>query len=476
MSRTSFARVAATAVLAAVVSATASLVAPRPCAADDVLVLQNGREIRGRVVEDRPDAVKIDIGGGKMTFRRDQIREVRLERAAEAAGGTAGEPTELGTDPAARREETAVLYVDGERAGTRTVRATRLPDGFLFEEEIRLVDAAGAQRLELRTTERDDLQFRPLTFQVRETDAAGTPRTFSGEVRGGRVHLTYAKGGEKEKREVPAGDDVRFPFAAREMFLRETKALGGRFAATVFDFRDATLREITYREGGVRPIRVEDRETEARIVVRRRGDRTEREWIGPDGTAVLAELDGPAMLAVATTRKQAARPDDGAAPRAAAAGSFARMRHVDPVGGWRIDKPDATWTFERAGAAASGVVLAVRNEPLSASVEVSTDLSSQRTKVEDAAEAFERSCRAASPDFEVVKDGWLDRDGLRSWRIEATATTDGRPMRTLARVIVRDGRAWRLVATAPAAGFEALRAELESVLDSFVVAARPADK
>src|SRR5205085_1445732 len=122
--------------------------------------------------------------------------------------------------------------------------------------------------------------FLPLSFQVRESSGESEHRMAIGEVRGGRLFLTTAKAGEKTQKDdaLPA-PDARFPFATREMFLRETKALDGRLAAKVFDTRDDRWREVNYAEGGKKPVDENGRPTTLRVVLRKRGDVAEREWI-----------------------------------------------------------------------------------------------------------------------------------------------------------------------------------------------------
>lgn len=441
------------------------LLAAFAAAADDVVVLKNGREIHGRIVEERPDLVKIDVGGGKMTYRRDQVEEVRREPE------TAPAPTgpERATDPEARREEHGLVYLGGERVGTRVFRASRLPDGYLFEEELRVFDADGKPKQEIRSNERADLQLRPLSFQVRETSPGKEPSSFSGEVRSGRLWITTAKAGDRVKQDVAAPDDMRFPFAARELFLRESKPLSGVLDAQVFDTRDGVMRAFSYREGGMRPLRMEGTSLEARVIVRRRGtDRVEREWIAPDGTAVLAELNGPGMLVIATTKGAVERLRTGDSDRVTGADSAARTQYVDKERGWRIEKPDPTWTFEKPDVPGTGALLVVRNEPIFTTVDVMTDPDAPKTvTVEAAAEALQRLCRSVAPDFKVARDGWIDRGEERIYWMEATATTKGEPTRTLARVLVHGGRVYRILAACPAKAFDVLRPELDKIVESF---------
>src|SRR6185295_5221661 len=108
------------------------------------------------------------------------------------------------------------------------------------------------------TTEKCDPDFNPQSFQVRETSGESEHRMVQGEVRGGRLYVTSVKRGEKTLRDdALPNPDSRFPFAARELFLRETKALGGKLSMKVFDLKDELWRTTSYAEGGDKPV-VED--------------------------------------------------------------------------------------------------------------------------------------------------------------------------------------------------------------------------
>src|SRR5437870_5754527 len=93
--------------------------------ADDVLVLTNGREVRGTVVEDTDAGVRLEIAGGKMFYPRKLIREVRRGAAETKTETPPAEPA----GPAETREEYALVYDDGRRVGTRTFHASKVPEG-----------------------------------------------------------------------------------------------------------------------------------------------------------------------------------------------------------------------------------------------------------------------------------------------------------------------------------------------------------
>ncbi|MCG3135683.1 MAG: hypothetical protein HMLKMBBP_03415 [Planctomycetes bacterium] len=447
-------------------------------AAEDVLVLENGREIRGRIVSETDAAVKIDIGGGTMTFKRAQIAEVKRENAGlpEAAGAPVAPDADLTTV----REEHAILYREGERAGVRVVRCRKEPDGYLFEEERVWFDAKGAAAREVRSSERCDLHFRPLSFQSRETETKdGKPvhRTLSGEFRSGRLFLLQAVDGDRLKWDEAVPPDPRLPLGARELFLRESTALAGVLDAQVFDPSTRKWTAVSYREGGMKKARVGDKVGDVRVVARKRGSVGETEWVGGDLVAWNSEVEGAAVRAIAAPADAVARLRTGDAERVTGQDSAAKTRYADRERGFSIGKPDPSWTFEKPAARAAaglaspggGALLVVRNEPVFATVDVMLDPSARAdVTVERAAESLQRACRAVAEDFRVDRDGWIERAGRRVYWMEATATTKGEKTRTLARVtIAPDLKVYRLLAACPESAFAALRPDFEKILDSF---------
>ena len=68
------------------------------------------------------------------------------------------------------------------------------------------------------------------------------------------MRVTVMKDGDKKQEDGALPPDARLPFAARELFLRETKALSGRLDAPVYDTRDQRWRPTSYSEGGHKPV------------------------------------------------------------------------------------------------------------------------------------------------------------------------------------------------------------------------------
>jgi hypothetical protein len=432
--------------------------------AEDVIVLDNGREARGRIVEESDSGVRLDIGGGKMFYARARIREVRRDAApAEKPAAAQPEPT------AAEREEYALLYDDGRRVGTRTLRVAAGLEGFRFDEEIVVLDEKGAPLRQIRTTERDDVNLRPVSFQVRESSGETNHTLVVGEVRGGRLYLTSSKDGERrqEDRAVPA--DGRFAFGARELFLRESKALGGAADASVYDVREMRWRPVSYCEAGTKLLDEQGAPLTVRVLQRKRGELVEREWIDERLVTRMAELDGEKLRAMASTADVVGRVKRGDVDKVTGPDSSARVRYADAEQGFRIAKPDPSWTFEEP-AGGQGALVVIRNAPLFATVDVLRDLSAPAdVTLERGSESLQRQCRAAAADFRVVKDGFQGEGAARSYWLEASATTKGEKTRTLARLVVQKGRVFRLLAACPAAAFDALRPDFEKILSSFAL-------
>lgn len=453
-----------------VVASVLIAIAAGPAAfAEDTIVLTNGNEVRGRIVSEDEDAVKIDIGGGKMTFRRSQIAEVRREKPPEATPGAA--PVDAAENLAPARDEHAVLYTDGARSGTLTTRVRRETQAFVVESERAEFGPAGDIVRTVRTIERSDLEFRPVSLSVRTTEILGGKESFrsvAAEVRSGRIYVTTTIDGERSKSEAACPAEPRFAGAGREMFLRRSRALGGRFEASVFD--PATLRfaSVTWVEGGVRPVVVAGKSDTVRVVRRVRDGATGDEWVRPDLTTLLSDLDGGTTRALGSDARTVTLLRSGASDAAAALDAAARTTWRDDDARWTIRKPDPSWTFGSPASRADGRRLAVRNEATKALVEVSLDpLADARTTPQRAAESLQKGLRTSLEELRPEKDGFIERGGRRILQITGTARDARGPLVVVLRIVQTEKATHRLVASAPATGFEAIRGDVERLLDSF---------
>ncbi len=433
--------------------------------AEDVLVLTNGREARGKIVEETDAGVKLDVGAGRMTYPRSLIREIRRGSSGEKTPTPVAPPT-VAEDA---RDDFALLYDDGRRVGTRSLRTAKTPGGFRFEEEVVLFDDKGAPSTQIHAAENCDAEFLPVSFQIRETRGGAEHTMSTGEIRGGRLYLTIVKDGDKTLRDaaLPALD-ARFPLAARELFLRRSVQLGGKLDAKVYDAKDDLWRRTTYVESGGKPIEEGGRALTVRVVTRTRGDVVEREWLDERLGLHMAEMNGERLRAIGSSKDVVGRVKQGGDERALGAASAPCTRYVDAEGGWRIGKPDPSWTFEAPAVAGGGALLSVRNGPLFATIDVFKDPAAPPDDtLERAAESLQRTCRAVAPDFKAAQDGYVGEGPARFYWLVATATTKGEKTKTLARVLVRKTGTYRVLAACPEGAFDLLRPDLEKIVASF---------
>ncbi len=440
--------------------------------AEDTLILHNGREIKGTVLEADEDHVKLGIGGGSITYPRSIVKEI-VRGEASSDGSSTGAPTPAAEPAEPAREEHALLYIDGKRGGTRVFRALERVGGFQFEERVTFLDAEGKPALEVFTVERCDADFLPTLLQVQESAPGGDTSLLRVEVLGERASVETKKKGKTETTMIAMPKEARFPLAAREFFLRESAALSGVFAAMAYDSRSRRFELVRYTEGGEKTVEIEKNSVRVRVVKRKRGGREEVEWIGPDLAAHMSELNGPSLRAMAAQPGVLEAVRGGDQDRVTGPDSAARTRYADPVAGFAIGKPDPSWTFEEPAIPGAAALVTVRSRPLGASVDVMREEAPPSgVTVERAAESLQRLLRLHSKDFRVRRDGYEDVEGARRYWMEATATTKGENTRTLAHLYVRDGRVFRLLAACPAAAFEVVRPEFEKILATFEFLAR----
>ncbi len=442
-----------------------------PAMAEDVLVLSSGRELRGRVVEETQSKVRFETGSGSIWYPRDRIREVRK-----------------GVDPVVKaaptvREEHAVLYAGERRVGARTLRVVDRDDGIQFEEHVVFLDDSGRPELDVRTIERCDADFRPVFFQVQERhglepggDEQGggeqgadeQARLVRGDVAGTTLLLKISRDGKTTRESGPMPLRARFSFAARELFLREHSAVDGQFGAEVFDVRDRRWRSVIYRDGGSRAVEEDGQVARVRIVRRRRGDIDEIEWVDAELRTRLADLNGAELRAHAAAADVVAAIARGEGDGVTGPDSAAKTRFADPEHGFAIGKPDPSWTFEEPPVRGASALLSVRNPPLSASVDVLRDEAPpEDLSIQRAAESLQRLLRAHATEVRVLRDGYEGEGAERWYWLEATATTKGERTHTIARVHVKSRRIYRLLAACPAEHIDAVRPDLEAILDSF---------
>jgi hypothetical protein len=430
--------------------------------AEDVLVLESGRRVRGRIVAEEEERVRLAVDGGEVWYPRSSIKRILRDRPAT------GESEPAAARAPGLRAEYALLTSGGRRAGARRFVVQPREGGVQFEEHLVFLGEKGEPTLSIHTLERCDDEFRPVSFQVREGGVPGKERSVRGEVRHGRLDLTVSEGGKRTKRSLAMPGGARLRFAARELFLRRTAELGGKLTATVFDTRDQRWRAVRYEEDGLVAPAQGGGAPPLRRVLRKRGEQVERETLDAQHRAVRAELNGGSLVALRTTEEVFTALREGDLDRVTGEESRERTWYVDPVLGFRVAKPAERWTFELPLEVSVGTLLVLRYEEAFATVDVQRDLSAPAdVTLERAGEALRRQCAAVSTDFELVEDGYETTDQGRVYWFRARARTKGQKTETLARVLIAGGRVYRLLAACPPAFYEGVEPDFRLVLDSF---------
>lgn len=427
--------------------------------ADDVLVLTSGRRVKGRIVAEEKERVRLEIEDGAVWFPRAKIREIRRGRP-----GSETLPKQGGA-----RAEYAVLRREERRAGARRFLVVQKGAGLQFEEEVVFLDAGGRPTLRIYTLERCDAAFRPVSFVVRERAGPGTERKIACVVRDGRLHIETASKGKRESTSRALPEGARFRFAAREQFVRRSSDLGGKLDAKVYDSRDRRWREVRYEEDGSAPHVADDGSvTKHRRIRRKRGDVVEHEVLDGSHRTVRGELNGGSLVAERTTRDVFRTLRGGDAERVTGEESRDRTWYADAIEGFRIAKPGQDWTFEQPLPAAVGTLVVLRREAAFATVDVQVDRSAATdVTLERASEALLKQCKAVAKDFKVTGDGYRSTDRGRFYWFDATAVTKGAATRTRGRLLLVEGKVYRLLAACPPAFFEAIAPDFDKILDSF---------
>ena len=452
-----------------------------PLQAADVLVLKNGRKAEGKIVEETKDRIKLQVGSGSMWYPRASVKEILRD-----ADSTAATPTEPSVSTTAKvREEHGLLYRDGKRVGVRTLRVIERPTTIQFEED-RTFAAKGEQgSRSIRIVERSNRQYLPQFLQIRERTTKGGHRLLEARMRAGQLVRSAMIDGRRQLASSPMPSDGRFPLALREHVFHGHAAMDGRYTGLVYDLEAGRWSSATYESRGAKHIESTDgglnpEVFEVLVLERRVGKRLEREWLSPDFTTRLTELDGSSLRflpapkeTVERIRKQieAGPAPVDLTPRGLERTDLrARVRHVDAAAGWSVAKPDPSWLFEKPDVQGAGALLSVRNAPLSATVDVQLDPTRrEKLTVETAAEAVQRLLRAVAPDLSIVEESYVKGPYGREYWFEATATTKGEKTRTMGRVVVRGKRAFRLLAASPTRWFDLCKKDFRTILTSFRV-------
>lgn len=439
-------------------------------AGTDVVVLASGEELTGSVLVDNPGYVEIRVGADTtIGLPRSDVREVR-----RGAAVLAGPPMAVAAPPVAQsvlaaHDDWYVLH-DGEGRCVGTLhwilRADEDGSLRLAREWEFHTDRGRTQVTELETLRTDGTPLRCFYHERTQRPGEQEPRDerlVRGEYDGGqlRVVRTSIRGSERSTYEV--GKSMQFPLVLRELLRQRPSQLGSSGTRLVYDPARDDLRQVDYTAGERRRVELEGAVTEVREASAGSDGRRDVAWVDGHGRCVRFEVNGAALVAVATKREV------GAALVANRARAFpaAVLREADDR--FSLWLPNPIWRFERDQVA--GQITA--QAPLyDASVSVLVlDQVSPNSHLGMAADAVERLLRAVCRDFRVrarrttdvrrepgmLLDGTYQRVGRTgSQRCEMTVLLTRTP----------DGAFLASCLAVPAAEADALRPDFERMVET----------
>jgi hypothetical protein len=477
-------------------------------AAADVVVLQNGARLEGRVVSLDEKEVRLEQtspeGKAVVAFPRADVRAIELAEGDAVPARPPGGPK----DPV--RDEWWLLKADGAVRGTRHLllvpHADEHGSRWRIEEHVRLFAAPKVPGVRVVRIEDVDDEWRPRHVHYRELgDASAEEGGLAGyeTIRSGPVaeRAWRLEGGG---RGAPAGEPAlalpegtTTPLALRESLAR---ARPRRAQMAAFHVLDSA-------RGEVRPVRAGFARLDAR-----EGDRSEdvmrvedgarvyeSRWVAGDPPRCVLE-EVPGFVAVVSTKAQAeaAAAAEGKAtppaPGAPVAPGTAPVPAPDPKvpgprsvtvadPGLSIPVPGASWTVEPppppTDDSGRRVVAKLWSSLHAADVRVEWEPSVRpRTGPEgpdgktsapppDAEAALLARLKRLSPDVAVV----VPRNAVATlpgaWSLTLSGTRNGERVRTLVLVAERGAGRATLLATCPESAWPDAKTALESVLAGF---------
>jgi hypothetical protein len=430
--------------------------------AGDAVHLENGRVLRGTVLEENDEEVVIDLGGGKLRVPRRRVRLVERGAAPEAPSRTL-----------TKRDEWFLVLHRQKVVGWQHLVETLHGSRRQVQEETVFFRPGGGDDVSLRRVESDD-ENGPLEFLLFEA-YAGDAEVTSGSVRDGKAHVRVARGGRTEDTVIDLPEDCALALPAWSRFLDEAKT-GEARKLTVLDVR--ALRPVTLLLRRDEDDAPPGESRPCRAITLASDVRTERALYRPDEGSLAVELNGPTLVAKRTTRERvdlARKANTAPAPlsldEAQRYPFFVRPKSLDVPharAGLSFKVPDPAWIPEPLDAE-TGRVLCFEKVALFASVDVFAYPGAL-----DAEECLARGLARVKLDAKEVK-GLGEAEALPIGGLPAraqllSARHRGEDLRVLLVAVAAKDRYVLLVGAAPARwwrwaekDFRALAASLEVV-------------
>lgn len=447
--------------------------APAPAVAEDVVILTNGSEWRGRICRENDDEVELESVGESGSIQRVTLPRARVAEIRRAKRG-ADTPSAGVSD-----EDDAwfLLQAEGRVVGWRNVRIARVTSsrftGWRLEEEI--LELAQGRHLPATRTRRVEVvddEFHPRLFDYREsTEGEGNDRyerRVTGEVRDGVWHVFASQdGGGSRTREIPLPEGARGLLAWRESMRRAQPRRIGLEEGLLVD--PAAEGVVPFQAGFVSTGTGADewhRVREGRRLVSR---------FDASGKAVSEEIAEGLVARPSSSRRclaaeagEAVGPEDVDADVATDPGTIVHLPDV----GLAFDRPDASWEWRPAVVDASRTgwrqlgLLAEPRRLLYAHVEWHPEGDGAPAPADEKAWLLRR-LRTQAPDLVELPTGDVPTiPGATRMDLVGTITRRSERVRTIALMVRRPRGLVVILAAGPESGWAGASDDLERFLRS----------
>jgi len=306
----------------------------------DEIVLEGGEKIIGKITKLAGNYIEVRLDENTVVgFDRSRIIRI-LRGGASAAAVVSARLT--------ARDGWYLLHGgDGRTLGYLhgLVQVTKTGDVQLTEEWF-FGGNKGSTRVTVVEIVDSDLRPRSCFYHERVSDKSGRLVAESlrrGTVEGASLLVDWRSLRGREKQKYPFKPGARFPLAFREE-IRQSQGVAIHAAnRQVFDVKTGQFKNLQASSVQRRKVAIDKRIVAVREVSIEDGSRKNREWIDGNSQVLRREINGPALVAVRTTREQALRTESNYTLRGF---STAIARSADgQIGVWL---PNPIWSVKAA--------------------------------------------------------------------------------------------------------------------------------
>ena len=307
----------------------------------DVVQMQNGNLLEGRVLAETETSLSIRIGPGQVVEIPKRLVARFTRRSAPGAKAKANSPRWH-----TRKAFFRLRNAEGRLVGKMHYYVRAEAQAQRLEQQWTFVD--GGTRTLIHRIETSDRELNPLSFQYRETSFRRSDKhqtrelLVRGKVIGDRLQLESVGPKGRERRTIPFPKGNSFPMLIEEQLRRGEVKGAHSYSASVYDPLEAVFELRRWRlEERVPAPRSAFAKTaqsrSARLIECTVSGRRQREWISSTGRIALLEVNGVHLvgepISEATANALEAFEKERALP------TFKQF------GGLELWVPNATWSF-----------------------------------------------------------------------------------------------------------------------------------